>query len=84
MWNAYTEGFPLEIDDIIMRMKEWVEIKPLNPDQDVIACQFSKSGKGGLTFKAGCCIILFCILNVIYNQYLYDVKRKEMERLQEA
>jgi len=84
VWNAYTEGFPLEIDDIIMRTKEWVEIKPLNPDQDVIARQFFKSGKGGLTFKAGHCIILFHIPNAIYNQYLDDAERKEMERLQEA
>jgi hypothetical protein len=51
VWNTYTEGFPLEINDIIMRTKEWVEIKPLNPDQDVIARQFFKSGKGGLTFQ---------------------------------
>jgi hypothetical protein len=84
VWNAYAEGFPLEIDDIIMRMKEWVEIKPLNPDQDVITCHFFKSEKGGLTFKAGCCIIFFHIPNAIYNQYLDDAERKEMERLQEA
>ena len=75
---------PLEINVIsIMRMKEWVEIKLLNPDQDVIVHQFFKSGKGGLTFKADWCIILFHIPNAIYNQYLYDAERKEMERLQE-
>jgi hypothetical protein len=67
-----------------MRTKDWVEIKPLNPDQDVIAHQFFKSGKGGLTFKAGRCTIFFHIPNVIYNQYLDDVERKEMERFQEA
>ena len=82
VWNAYTEGFLLEINDFIMRMKEWVEIKPLNPDQDVIACQFFKSGNGGLTFKAGHCIILH-IPNAIYNKYIYNAE-KEMERLQQG
>jgi len=46
-WRVYTEGFPLEINDIIMRSKEWVEIKLLNQDQDIISHQFFKSGKGG-------------------------------------
>ncbi|KAI9511301.1 hypothetical protein F5148DRAFT_1146961 [Russula earlei] len=84
IWNAYTDKYPLAIDDIIMRTKDWVEIKPLNLDQDVISHQFFKSRKGGLMFKLGCCTIFFHIPNVIYQQYLDDVERKEMERVQEV
>ncbi|KAI9452826.1 hypothetical protein F5148DRAFT_1289442 [Russula earlei] len=84
IWNAYMDKYPLAIDDIIMRTKDWVEIKPLNPDQDVISHQFFKSGKGGLTFKSGHCTIFFHIPNVIYQQYLDNVERKEMERVQEV
>ena len=80
-WQAYTDRFPLGIDDIIMRSKEWVEIKPLNPDQGVIVWPFFKSGKMGLTFKTGCCIILFHIPNAIYNQYINNLDRNEMERM---
>ena len=52
MWLAYTEQFPLDINDIVMRTKDWVEIQPLNPDRDVISRQFFKTGKnGGIIFK---------------------------------
>lgn len=82
MWLAYTEQFPLNIEDIVMRTKDWVEIQPLNPDRDVIARQFFKTGKnGGITFKTGRCLIYFHIPNKIYGRYLDYVEKNEEERL---
>ena len=82
VWLAYTEQFPLDIEEIMMRTKDWVEIHPLNPDRDVIARQFRRTGKnGGITFKTGRCLINFHIPNKIYNQYLNYAERKDEERL---
>ena len=65
-----------------MRTKDWVEIQPVNPDRDVIARQFFKTGKNGsLTFKTGRCLIHFHIPNKIYNQYLDYAEKKDEEIL---
>lgn len=81
-WLAYTEGYPLDINNIILRSKDWVEIQPLNPDRDAISCSFFKTGKnGGITFKMGHCLVHFNILNRIYNEYLDYAEKKEEERL---
>jgi len=65
-----------------MQLKDWVEIQPLNPDCDVISCAFFKTGKnGGITFRAGHCLINFHIPNKIYNTYLDYAEQKEKERL---
>ena len=81
-WETYTEGFPLSIDDIIMRTKDWVVIRPSNSDRDVISQPFFKVGKGGATtFKGGRCIVNFHIPNHVYHGYLEYADRKEEERL---
>ena len=80
-WNSYTEGYPIAIEDIVMRSKEWVAIQPLNPDRDVISRPFFKPGRGGASiFKTGRCTVLFHIPNNIYNQYLNYVEKNEEER----
>ncbi|GLB40064.1 hypothetical protein LshimejAT787_0705740 [Lyophyllum shimeji] len=71
-WNAWTRNFPLPIEKIAMRDRLWVELKPRNPDCDVIARYFFKSGKNGaLTFKPGTkTIIQFHVPNELYNAML--------------
>lgn len=65
-WSAYTRGFPLNIDDVMMRNKHWVCIRPTDPDQGVIADEFFKPGKGGVvTFKTGRCVIHLHIPNKV-------------------
>jgi len=83
LWNSFSEGYPLAIEDIVMRSKEWVAIQPLNPDRDVISRPFFKSGRSGgaSVFKTGRCVVLFQIPNSIYNQYLNHAERKEAERV---
>jgi hypothetical protein len=82
-WTAYTRGFPLGINDIVMRTKDWVEIRPLDPDQDVVSQPFFKIGKGGATsFKSGRCIINFHIPNDVYGEYLEYADRNEEGRLE--
>ena len=81
LWSAYTEGFPLKMDNVIMRNKEWVEICPLNPDHNVISRPFFKYGKNGTsTFKTSQCIINFHIPNTVYNRYLDYADKKEEQR----
>lgn len=75
-WKIYTRGYPLEIDDIIMRTKDWVEIQPLNPDRSVISRPFFKHGKNGATtFKPGRCLINFHVPNRVYDDYLNYLER---------
>lgn len=82
LWLAYTEEFLLDIGDIVIRTKDWVEIQPVDPDRNVISRQFFKSGKnGGVTFKTRRCLIYFHIPNKIYNQYLDYAEKKDEELL---
>lgn len=68
-WSNYTHGFPLRIEDVTMRDKNWVCIKPENPDQGVIAEEFSKPGKGGvLVFKAVRCVVHLHVPNKVRGQ----------------
>jgi hypothetical protein len=70
-WNNWTNNFPLRIDQINMRDKQWVILKPTVPDIDVIARHFFKPGKkGGQTFKSGKIIIQFHVPNEIYDEML--------------
>ncbi|KAF8808594.1 hypothetical protein BYT27DRAFT_7222856 [Phlegmacium glaucopus] len=70
-WKRWTNNFPLHIDEIIMRDKLWVILKPNIPDCDVIARHFFKAGKKGTQiFKSGKTIIHFHIPNEIYDAML--------------
>ena len=81
LWSSYTEGFPLQMEDVIMRNKDWVEICPQDPDHDVIARPFFQQGKNGASiFKTGRCIINFHIPNAIYDLYVQYAEQKELER----
>ncbi|KAM6489625.1 hypothetical protein JOM56_014947 [Amanita muscaria] len=67
-WNTWTNNFPLHIDEVIMRDKLWVELRPNNPDCDVIAKHFFKTGRKGMkTFKTGKTVIYFHVPNEIYD-----------------
>jgi hypothetical protein len=64
-----------------MRDKSWVILKPANPDRDVIAKHFFKTGKKGIqTFKTGKTIINFHVPNEIYNAM---VEKREADELSE-
>lgn len=70
-WNRWSNNFPLHINQITMRDKFWVILKPNVPDRDVIARHFFKSGKKGVqTFKSGKTVINFHIPNEIYYAML--------------
>ena len=67
-WNRWTDNYPLRIDQIMMRDKLWVVLKPTAPDRDAIARNFFRSGKKGTqTFKTGKTIIHFHVPNEIYD-----------------
>ncbi|KIL64085.1 hypothetical protein M378DRAFT_11669 [Amanita muscaria Koide BX008] len=67
-WNTWTNNFPLHIDEVIMRDKLWVELRPNNPDCDVIAKHFFKTGRKGMkTFKTGKTVVYFHVPNEIYD-----------------
>jgi hypothetical protein len=73
-WDSWTNGFPLHIDQIAMRDKQWVTIlEPPHgvPDRDAIAKHFFKTGKKGTrTFKSGKTTIHFHVPNEIYDAML--------------
>lgn len=67
-WNKWTDDYPLHIDQIVMRDKQWVILNPTDPDCDAIAKHFFKTGKkGNRTFKSGKTIIHFHVPNEIYD-----------------
>lgn len=70
-WNRWTNDFPLHIDQITMRDKQWVILYPTDPDCDAIAKYFFKTGKkGNRIFKSGKTVIQFHIPNEIYDDML--------------
>ena len=83
-WSRYTEQCPLDITDIIMRDKDWVEICPRNPDRDVILCpSFFKSTKNGsqTIFKGGKSLVNFHIPNNVYGRYEAWLEEREFQAL---
>ena len=71
-WSQYTEQCPLDITDIVMRDKDWVEICLRNPDRDAILCpSFFKGAKNGsqTIFKGGKSLVNFYIPNNVYGRY---------------
>lgn len=82
MWLKYTENFPLAIEHVVMRDKDWCEIHAKEPDRGVIAHNFYKPGKNGIpTFKTGRCLIQFHIPNNIYGEVQDWAEKLELERL---
>ena len=78
-WNRWTNNFPLCIDQITMRDRLWVILKPNVPDRDVIARNFFKVGKkGAQTFKGGKAIIHFHVPNEIYTEMLEKREKDEL------
>ena len=71
LWNKHAEDFVLNISDIIMRNKDWCEIRPQTPDCDaILSPSFYKQGKGGLIFKIGSRVLVyFHVPNDIYEAY---------------
>ena len=60
------------MDSIIMRDKLWVELRPGNPDCDIIAKHFFRSGKNGAQiFKPNTKVVInFHLRNDTYDQML--------------
>ncbi|KIL57481.1 hypothetical protein M378DRAFT_27965 [Amanita muscaria Koide BX008] len=78
-WNAWTNNYPLHVDGVIMRDKLWVELKPNNPDCDVIAKYFFKIGRKGVqTFKTGKTVIYFHVPNEIYDTMVETREANEL------
>jgi hypothetical protein len=70
-WNSWTNNYPLHIDQITMRDKLWVILRPTVPDCDAIAKFFFKTGKkGNPTFRSGKTTILLHIPNEIFDDML--------------
>ena len=83
-WNAWTKNFPLPIDDIIMRDKNWVELVPRCPDHDIIYKHFlSGRGKKGPSFKAGKTLIQFHVPNEIHAAMLKKMEADELVEFKE-
>ena len=82
-WNTWTNDFPLQIDDIIMRDKNWVELVPMVPDRDIIFKHFlSGRGKKGPTFKSGKTVIQFHVPNEIHAAMLEKRDTDELAELE--
>jgi len=72
-WNAFSNNYMLEMDDIIMRSKEWAVIHPKTPDIDAINTKkFWKEAKNAVlpVFKGGRTIVHFHIPNPIFEKYI--------------
>ena len=82
-WMRYTEQFPLAITDIIMRDKDWVELRPRIPDRDALLCPsfFKNARKGGQTFKGGKALVHFHIPNNVYAAYEACLEEREYQNL---
>ncbi|KAI9058571.1 hypothetical protein FKP32DRAFT_1687188, partial [Trametes sanguinea] len=47
-WTQYAQGYPLALDDLVLRNKSWARIEPGFPDdRDVLAGEFFKEKKAG-------------------------------------
>ena len=78
-WNGWTDNYPLHIDQITMRDRLWIVVKPSIPDRDVIARHFFKAGKKRTqTFKTGKTLIQFHVQNEVYDAML---EKKENDKL---
>jgi hypothetical protein len=70
-WNRWADNFPLRVDQIMMRDKLWVLLKPTAPDRNAIARHFFKRGKKGIQiFKTGKTVIYFHIPNEVYSSVI--------------
>ncbi|KAG6818300.1 hypothetical protein H0H93_006170, partial [Arthromyces matolae] len=84
-WLKFSGGFNIDITQVVMRNKDWVEIRPKNPDLDAISALFLKEGKNGeLVFKSGRCLIYLHLPNDIYKLYEDWIENQEFEELIEA
>ncbi|KAG6808192.1 hypothetical protein H0H92_005087, partial [Tricholoma furcatifolium] len=81
-WTKYSGGFSIGINDVIMRNKDWVEIRPKDPDMDAISASFLKDGKKGESiFKPGRCLIYLHLPNDVYKLYEDWIEAQEFEGL---
>ena len=84
-WNSWANNFLLHIDQITMRDKLWVILKPTAPDRDVISRHFFRSGrKGAQIFKTGKTIINFHVPNEVHNAMLDKKLDDELQTEQRA
>lgn len=84
-WRGWTNNFPLRINQIMMRDKLWVILKPTAPDRDVISRHFFRSGRNGAqVFKTGKTIINFHVPNEVYNAMLNKKVDDELQAEQRA
>lgn len=80
----YTEQYSLSITDVVMRDKDWVEIRPRNPDRDAIMCPsfFMRAKNGSQTmFKGGKALVFFHIPNKVYAGYEAWLEERKYEKL---
>ncbi|KDR65144.1 hypothetical protein GALMADRAFT_1330174 [Galerina marginata CBS 339.88] len=83
-WLRYAEQYPLDIMDIIMRNKDWVEIHPKDPDRDaILSPSFFKSAKNAsqTIFKGGKSLVYFHIPNKVYGRYEAWLEERDYQNL---
>ncbi|KAK2460511.1 hypothetical protein APHAL10511_007474 [Amanita phalloides] len=77
-WHIWTTNYPLSLNNLVMHDHNWVTLLPRNPDCNIIATQFFKTGKkGAQTFRAGKCVINLHIPNDIYEGMLTQKSKLE-------
>lgn len=72
-WKIFTNGFPLSIDDVILRDDKWARIWAREPDVDVISSRFFHAPKktgGAPQFRTKKTVINIHIPNSVYDAYL--------------
>lgn len=81
-WLEYGKNFPLLIHQVIMRNKDWVEMRAKSPDCDAIfSSGFYKEGKkgGAPVFKGGRALVYLHVPNSVYDKYLDWCEKEELE-----
>ncbi|KAF7358149.1 hypothetical protein MVEN_00863000 [Mycena venus] len=72
-WSAYSNGYPISCDSLILRDDKWVAITPRDPDVDAIAHRFYKPPKRGsntMQFRSKKIVMNLHFLNKIYDDFL--------------
>jgi hypothetical protein len=73
-WEDYSQGFPIGIEDVILRNHHWAQ---LTSETDAIYDQFLKEGKDGIPkFRAGKCIVYLDMPAKLFNLYKEWTKAK--------
>ena len=66
-WNDFSDGYPLNKDDLILRNNNWAV---LSKDADVISAGFLKKGKDNIPkFRTGKCTVFLEVPEKVYTKF---------------